>query len=117
MYENKMAEHRKSCLGQKLLQIGVVSVANGYTATIQMSISIIGVQHRVVNLYRLLVSPVRILTDRLTDKTNCLTSAHTARGNKLCEAVGTVGNLNTCMTSIASYCYTWHTTAGGLMDL
>ena len=41
-----MVEHKKSCLGQKLLQIGVVSVANGYTATIQMSISIIGVQHR-----------------------------------------------------------------------
>ena len=49
MYENKMADHRKSCLRPKLLQIRVVSVANGYAATIQTSISIADIQRRVTN--------------------------------------------------------------------
>ena len=49
MYENKMADHRKSFLRPKLSRIRVVSVANGYAATIQTSISIADIQRRTTN--------------------------------------------------------------------
>ena len=57
-HENKMVDHRKYRLRQKLPQIQVVLVSNGYVATIQMPISIVDVQHRVVNRSRSDVSPV-----------------------------------------------------------
>ena len=49
MYQNKVADHRKSCLRPKLPRIRVVLVANGYAATIQTLISIADIQRRVTN--------------------------------------------------------------------
>ena len=63
IYENKMVDHRKSCLRQKLLRIPVVLVSNGYTATIKTSNSTVDVQCRIVNQSKSPVSPVCTLTD------------------------------------------------------
>ena len=47
MRENKMADHRKSCLRAKLPPIPVMSVTNRYAATMEMSISIVDVRVRI----------------------------------------------------------------------
>ena len=57
MYE-KMADHSKSCLRQKLPQMRVVSVTNRYAATTETSISIVDILRRVANRSRSPVSPV-----------------------------------------------------------